>query len=173
MTPFTITLNDPQSTREFEAQREFMLPVSAMLDSSGLEILNIKEEMLLLGDIKNSPWTISYGCHSGSLVFWCQMTSMQEEESLSWQGWQTLISGEGLMAITHLGQKRKNICGMQEIHLGDPWYSPTQFWYGQIQKFCTRRAWLQGTYPSETRVWVTHQVNHLNQQKCYLCMTGV
>lgn len=55
MTPFTITLNDPQSTREFEAQREFMLPVSAMLDSSGLEILNIKEEMLLLGDIKNSP----------------------------------------------------------------------------------------------------------------------
>lgn len=49
MTPFTISLNDPQSTREFEAEREYMLPVSAMLDSAGLEILNIKEEILLLG----------------------------------------------------------------------------------------------------------------------------
>lgn len=32
-----------------------MLLVSAMLDSAGLEILNIKEEILLLGDINNSP----------------------------------------------------------------------------------------------------------------------
>lgn len=62
----------------------------------------------------------------GVLVSWCRMTSMREEESLSRQG-DRRCSVERLDGYYTFGAKRKNMYGMREIHLGNPWYSPANF----------------------------------------------
>ena len=150
-----------------------MLPVSAMLNSAGLEILSIKEEMLLLGYRKKFSLNYKLWLPLREFSFLMPNDKHARRGATVLAGVTDTDQWRRLDGYYTFGAKRKNTCGMQEIHLGDPCYSPTHSSYGQIRKFCLRRAWSQGTYPSETRVWVTRQVNHLDKQKWYLCMTGV